>query len=470
MQFDEFDKKVKTAADHHHPAYDEKAWAKMEKLLNKHLPQKSDDRRKFLFFLLFFLGLAGAGLFIAKPWKRNKSLATTGQTFQQSPPDRSLSTAAPDKEETNPKKGISENNNKANNIITTNTNKSAPAFYVKKQPGILSINTNKKNSGINTTVTPSLHPPMKNVRPAVLADKSQWKDKNKVIQNDATDNKVIAPGLIKSETPVNNTVKTDSENEEPRAVNNPPIKNATKPATDTAVVIADTKKENTSIAQNKAKKEKNNTKMNNGFFFTLSAGPDISFVGKGKLGTTKLLAGGGLGYIFKNQFSIRTGFYSGRKIYTASPGAYHPPSDFYAYYPYLEKVDANCEVYEIPLTISYNFSKSSRQNISASAGVSSYLMKSEKYKYFFKNYPTGPTLNRERTIRNENKHYFSTFTLSGAYQRNINKNISFIVEPYVKLPLSGVGYGKVKLNSGGVLFSIGVKPFGTKKNKFATGL
>ena len=38
MQFDEFDKKAKEAADHHHPAYDEQAWAKMEKKLNKHLP------------------------------------------------------------------------------------------------------------------------------------------------------------------------------------------------------------------------------------------------------------------------------------------------------------------------------------------------------------------------------------------------------------------------------------------------
>jgi hypothetical protein len=38
-----------------------------------------------------------------------------------------------------------------------------------------------------------------------------------------------------------------------------------------------------------------------------------------------------------------------------------------------------------------------------------------------------------------------------------------MAEPYIKLPLTGVGYGKVKLNSGGVLFSIGVNPFNAKK-------
>ncbi len=457
MQFDEFDKKVKAAADHHHPAYDEQAWTKMEKLLNKHLPQKDDDRRKFIFFFLFFIGLAGAGLLIGKPWKGNKST------------DKSLATAAPVKEGAKPEKQISENNDDVNNSITINANKPAPELSVKKQPGILSVNTNKKTSNTNTTVASSPHPAIKNVQAAVIADKNQWKDQNRYIRNDAPDNLVIAPVLIESKTPVNNTIKTDLEKEAPLAVNDAPIKIATKPATNTAVTIADTKKENKPVTQNKAKKKNSNTKSNSAFFFTLSAGPDISFVGKDKLGTAKLLAGGGLGYTFNNQFSIRIGFYSGRKVYTASPGAYNPPSVFYSYYPYLEKVDADCKVYEIPIAFSYNFSKSSKQSIFASAGVSAYLMKSEKYKYFYKNYPTGPTLNRERIINNGNKHYFSTLTLSGGYQRNINKNIFFIVEPYVKLPLSGVGYGNVKLKSGGVLFSIGIKPFGTKKDRSATG-
>jgi len=61
MQFEEFDKKMREAADHHHPNYDEKAWVKMEKLLDKHLPVE-EDRRRFLFLIiLLFLGLGGAG-------------------------------------------------------------------------------------------------------------------------------------------------------------------------------------------------------------------------------------------------------------------------------------------------------------------------------------------------------------------------------------------------------------------------
>ena len=40
-------KKIKEAAENHHPAYDEQAWAKMNKLLDKHMPEKEERRRRF---------------------------------------------------------------------------------------------------------------------------------------------------------------------------------------------------------------------------------------------------------------------------------------------------------------------------------------------------------------------------------------------------------------------------------------
>jgi hypothetical protein len=211
-----------------------------------------------------------------------------------------------------------------------------------------------------------------------------------------------------------------------------------------------------------AKKTKSSSKKSNSFFLTLSAGPDISAAGSDRLGTTKLLAGGGIGYTFHDKFTIRTGFYVARKIYTATPYEYHPPAVFWTYYPDLEQVNADCKVYEIPLSLSYNFSHSAKQNWFATAGISSYLMKQETYNYLYKNY-SGQQLNHEVTFLNKNKHYFSVLTLSGGYQRNINKTFSLMVEPYAKIPLHGIGYGGVKLNSAGVLLSVGIKAFGSKK-------
>ena len=71
MLFDNFDKKIKEAAEQHHPAYDENAWRKMESLLNQHLPQEKNRRRFFL--LAFTVLLVGGGAFIllSRPHARN---------------------------------------------------------------------------------------------------------------------------------------------------------------------------------------------------------------------------------------------------------------------------------------------------------------------------------------------------------------------------------------------------------------
>ena len=66
-------------------------------------------------------------------------------------------------------------------------------------------------------------------------------------------------------------------------------------------------------------------------------------------------------------------------------------------------------------------------------------------------------------MTNENKHYFSVVTLSGGYQYKLNNRFSFIAEPYVKIPLSGIGLGKIKLNSTGILVTAAIKPFAKKR-------
>jgi hypothetical protein len=238
------------------------------------------------------------------------------------------------------------------------------------------------------------------------------------------------------------------------------IASNTKPVINAPATDEKTNKNYASTVQSTPeKKSKVKSKKGNTFFFTLSAGPDVSATGGDKLGKAKLLAGVGLGYTFKDRLTIRSGFYTGRKIYTSSPESYHPPGSFWNYYPNLQKVDADCRVYEIPLSLSYNFSHSSKHQLFASAGISSLLMKKETYNYFYKYSASGPTVTKKYTIRDQNKHYFSILTLSGGYQKNIGKSFSIVVEPYFKIPLSGVGFGKVKLNSGGILFSAVIKPF-----------
>jgi|CXWL01.1.fsa_nt_gi hypothetical protein len=454
MQFDEFDKKARAAADHHHPAYDEKAWTKMEKLLNKHLPQKEDDKRRFLFFILLFLGLGGAGLFIFQPWERGKPIAATEQPVRQGPQVVSPLTSERGKEKTK-----TDNTDIAGKTVIIDNNKPVSGLFEVQQPVDLTRNNyRKKNKNNSTPVIPLPDSKEKKNKPAANAVNNSVQNRNIIDRPEGR--KTTEQATIKKtiDHPGADIVSADKkQGEQAVANNNLLVVDAAKPVSSEPAKIADAKKESQLVTQNK--KAKTRKAKGNSFFFTLSAGPDVSFVGKDKMGAMKLVVGGGLGYTFNNRFTLGAGFYSGRKIYTASPDAYNPPASFYTYYPYLEKVDADCKVYEIPLSFTYNFSRTTKQNWFASAGISSYIMKSEKYNYFYKYYPTGATYNKERTIENVNKHYFSALTLSGGYSRAVNPNVSFSVEPYIKLPLSGIGYGKVKLKSGGLLFTIGIKPF-----------
>ncbi len=464
MQFDYIDRKTKEAANHHHPVYDEMAWAAMEVLLNKHLPQKEDNRKRFIFFLLLLIGIGGTGLFIARPWKSEKIIAATEQTIQQKQSVMYSPLTEQHKEMTKTAITAEEEKNKVNSDATTeNNNKVTPVLSVPRPPDDLSKKRNfqeKRNKNSNELTPASRTAKTEKIQPGNNAEKN-----NRGKENDTKDKLADAKttGTVATATPVNDLVSMEKKQNE-SVVDENPIANTAKPPTIEQSKAGEVEKESLLITQNKAAKDKKKTKKSNSFFVTLSTGPDVSYANKGKLGTMKLLAGGGLGYTFKDRLTIRTGFYSGRKIYTALPGAYHPPAIFYTYYPNLEKVDANCKVYEIPFFISYNFGRTSKQNWFAAAGVSSYLMKSETYNYFYKYSPSSPIVNRKRTINNENKHYFSALTFSAGYFYNINRYISFMVEPYIKVPISGVGYGKVKLNSAGLLFSIGIKPFGSKKS------
>ena len=74
MLFDNFDKKIKEAAEQHHPAYDENAWRKMESLLNQHLPQEKNRRRFFLLAFIVLLIGGGAFILLSKPHARNSDL------------------------------------------------------------------------------------------------------------------------------------------------------------------------------------------------------------------------------------------------------------------------------------------------------------------------------------------------------------------------------------------------------------
>ena len=490
MQSDDFDKKIKEAAEHHHPAYEEKAWEQMEKLLDKHLPVEKDDRRRIIFLLLFLL-LGGVGVYlgISKPWQQKK-ITTTGTVVTPANGKNDVSstesntkektgeptdkTALPEAGTTGPaeKNAIEENRSveKKEASVNKTSVKSDSKIQADKQKiakeltastyGTRKINSKSgsQSDAIGTTGAggkqktlnkSNVSAPGKSVT-AEVPTVSPNADNNNTANKKAED---ITTST--SAKPVNddNTVKQTNK---PVVVNSDSV---SKPkAADIAKADAVEKKENAVKKQN----SKPGKQRKSSFALTFTAGPDLSTVGLSDAGKVKLTYGAGVSYRL-NRFTLRSGFYVAKKVYTAEPDDYHPPKHYWTYYVDLTKVDADCKVYEIPVTISYNFSESRTHNWFASAGLSSYLMKKEKYGYYYKDPTTQMPEYKDWTLKNGENHIFSILNLSAGYERKLNKTLSLIAEPYLKIPMDGIGFGSIKLNSMGVLFTLSVRPFATKK-------
>lgn len=437
MQSENFDKKIKDSLSQRPPGNDNPAWDKMETLLDKHMPVEKKDRRR-IFFILFGFLLLGGGAFLT--WQNNtgnkreitstnsqkQNTVTTGNSNQTKTDKNFPSSIIPEASQTKTE-GSKE-------IPHPNLFDSHPGNEIKISAAGKLVRQNKKANN-----------------PGVKNQDAAKETIDELVKSTESERSLIEK-LTKSETEPTITEKSELAKELEKTISENKI-----------VEQKEETKEPKPMAMEKTGNdpEKRTTSFSNNFFFTVSAGPDFSAVG-GNAGEVKLTYGAGIGYQISKRFSVRTGFYVARKVYSAEPEDYDPPSNFWAWYPNLENIDANCKVYDIPITVDYKISNKQKESWFVSAGVSSLLMKEETYEYYFKpNYsPTYVTYTR--TINNENKHYFSVLNLSGGYTRVLNKNISLQAEPYVKIAMDGVGYGKVKLNSGGVLFSAIIKPFAKK--------
>lgn len=475
MQSEDFDKKIRDAADNHHPSYNEKAWTKMEKLLDKHLPNEKNDRRRIIFFVLLFLLLGGGTwLFISQPWKTTPALTqtatetpagnnkpatpgtqtgqetsrttttttttttatrenassssvTTGDSEHTTPHGQSPIVVKPGEQSpgTNPTDQFSVTTSAGATRARTNRQKAADDFgIVTGAPGKKKKGKTREDAGV-TTLPSEVIPdaPKNNMSEEAVKKQTDLVEDGKEKQKD------VMPPVADKETQ-----KTDKKDEPAKDPVTPPA------------------------ATPKKKKEKKHTET--ALAFTLSAGPDISYVGS-RLGKWQPVVGAGLSYTFAKRFTLRTGFYTASKIYSASPEDYKPKSP-----PptpqFLKLIDAKCKVYEIPVTLAYQFVKSKNSSWFAAAGLSSYIMKEEKYDYLYE-YTGGSTWTYNWDLKNKNKHMFSVLSLSAGYTRNLGRTFAVSAEPYFKMPLNGVGFGKVKLNSAGVLVTLSTRLTGHRK-------
>ncbi len=161
-------------------------------------------------------------------------------------------------------------------------------------------------------------------------------------------------------------------------------------------------------------------------------------------------------YFILRRLSITTGAILTRKLYnTTDLSEYTIPAGFWNGNDGPNEIAANCKVIDIPLNIRYRLREGTRTSLFVSAGISSYLMLTERYDY---NYDYGTVGNGNRPegweVANENNHFFGVYNLSVGINRRVTDKISIEAEPFLKNSLGGVGWGQVRLKSTGILFHI----------------
>ncbi|HVB03207.1 MAG TPA: hypothetical protein VNE41_05770 [Chitinophagaceae bacterium] len=184
---------------------------------------------------------------------------------------------------------------------------------------------------------------------------------------------------------------------------------------------------------------------------SLVTGPGLDFVDASLWSHPGGYLGVLAGYSLSGRWQLEAGLIYSTQIYRALPSQYHP-KDYSTLNPNLSQIDASCEVIDLPLNIRYNVWSSGKSRFFAESGISSYWMHQENYTFLYDN--AGVQRNESWGIKDRDDHPLSILNLSVGFEHQLNDRFSWQVEPFAKLPLSGIGYGRVKLISTGVYISL----------------
>jgi len=450
-QFDHIEDRIREAAANSEPPFDEHAWSDMEARLNK-----DDRRRRFLFWwfalAVIFIGSGTAYFFFNTPIASNTIAQVKEKNIQQLTPILNTIPFDENKTANQKKRNVKQIVPLLKNDIpgdkqvaikriveTTATNKQKTAATI-----LLKHSSEKKfivKKGIKIIL-------------AVRAKKLNGIKKSKVSSTITNGETEVSDDLdtIKQKRSIVSTVTPFTVVED----NKKAIQSQGSITLKDSLINSIAKK----IPGNKNKlKIKENTFSR--FYFLASVGGEVGSVQFLSFKNNPVTAkyGAGIGYQFTKKISLQTGFYVGTKKYVAGPDDYKVKEGSYWNMVQIVKVDAACLVYDIPVTLRYNFLQKPTLTYYLTTGLSSFIMKREDYYYYYiRNYMP----HESSYSYTGNKHVFAVLNFSAGIEKKLSSAFSLQVEPSVSIPLYGVGDGRVKLY--GVALQFGVKYQPIKKH------
>ncbi len=186
--------------------------------------------------------------------------------------------------------------------------------------------------------------------------------------------------------------------------------------------------------------------------FSLGAGfsPDFSTVGMGNFVSPgvrwNFLAEVGI----SRRFIINTGITWVNNKYEAYGEDYHAPPRYWKKGIAADEAYGECVMLDIPLNVRYNFLMKGRHQFFVSGGASTYILLKEDY--YFEYDVEDPELPQHWGTDKTSVYPFKIVNFSVGYQYQLGRKGAFQVEPFIKIPTAGVGWGEVDLQTLGVYF------------------
>jgi Outer membrane protein beta-barrel domain len=443
---DAFENSIRNKLNEADIPFDQDAWSKMESLLDAGDKNKRPVAWWWWLFLLPLLGGMGwwiiqsstadkkaAGAVVAVQ-KTNETSALKGrgsdeitnsvkpnnETVNQPETQQPGASASP--EHISDNKTINQTNEHLSGASASPENKSKNESTNQTNEHLTGASTSPENKSNNKT--PDNHLPGKNI----TANGSNYR------------NIITASGKV--------TVADSSSGIQPYDINAVKTKTVNNVNVYTKIFHPAEIPLNTGVPPDSNKKIPRRKINSKGLYIGVTLGPDLNVAPSLNYGKVGFNAGVLAHYYFNSRWFITTGAIYSKKLYGATSKDYTAWSSGAAPYG-LVKVNANCDVLDIPVNMNYTFLQVNNNTVSATLGLSNYFMLKEQYQYLYKYSPKW-----EKTVENQNQHYLAILNVGALYQHPAGRRLIIGVQPYAKIPLHGVGLGQVKLYSAGVSFQL----------------
>ncbi|OOG76723.1 hypothetical protein [Algoriphagus sp. A40] len=187
------------------------------------------------------------------------------------------------------------------------------------------------------------------------------------------------------------------------------------------------------------------------FSLSVQAAPDLSGIEMNQVEKAGNAVGIGAAYFLSPRLSIASGVFYSFKPYSSENETHYGSADE------PDWIFGECDILDIPINLRYYPVEGKLQRAFVSLGLSSYLMLKEHYELEYDS-GTGNPYTKEINVSGENNHFFGVVNISAGYERKLGRQLSVQVEPYFKVPISGVGEGDISLKSTGLFVGINYYP------------